>query len=149
MKIADLKINSKRRIKRVRVARGIGSGIGKTAGRGEKGQHSRSGGAKSPWFEGGQQRMTQRIPKSGFNNKIFRKEYQIVNVGFINENFEDGAIIDKKALYDRGFIDDARKPVKVLAEGDVTKKLKISADKFSAQAVEKIKKSGGEAEAVK
>lgn len=149
MKIADLKINSKKRIKKVRVARGIGSGIGKTAGRGEKGQHSRSGAGKSPWFEGGQQRMTQRIPKSGFNNKNFRKEYQIVNVGFINEKFDDGAVVDKKAMFEKRCIENANKPVKVLAEGDVTKKLKVSADKFSAQAAEKIRKSGGEAEAVK
>lgn len=145
MKIADLKINSKKRIKRVRVARGIGSGIGKTAGRGEKGQHSRSGGAKAPWFEGGQQRMTQRIPKSGFNNKKFRNEYQIVNIGFINEKFEDGAVVDKKAMVEKGCIKDALKQVKILSEGDVTKKLKIVADKFSAKAVEKIKSAGGEA----
>jgi large subunit ribosomal protein L15 len=149
MKIADLKINSKKRIKRVRVARGIGSGIGKTAGRGEKGQHSRSGAGKSPWFEGGQQRMTQRIPKSGFNNKIFRKEYQIVNVGFINEKFEDGAVVDKKAMFEKGCIKDIKKPVKILSEGDVTKKMKVSADKFSAKAAEKIKNSGGETEEVK
>ena len=148
MLIKDLKVNKKKRTKKVRVGRGIGSGLGKTAGRGENGQKSRSGGTKNPWFEGGQQRVTQRIPKVGFNN-IFREKYEIVNVGFLNEKFDDGAEITKKVLLDKGYINKKSYKLKILGNGDVKKALKVKADKFSKSAAEKIKKSGGEAEETK
>ncbi len=144
MLLKDLKPNSKKRSKRARAGRGPGSGLGKTAGRGANGQKSRSGGTKSVWFEGGQQRFTQRIPKSGFNN-IFKKEYQVINVGFLNEKFGDNESIDKKTLFEKGYIDKKEVPIKILGNGEVSKALKVKADKFSKTAEEKIKKAGGEA----
>ena len=148
MLVKDLKVNKKKRKKRFRVGRGPGSGLGKTAGRGENGQRSRSGGTKNPWFEGGQQRLTQRIPKVGFNNK-FREEYQVINLGFLSGKFEAGAEVDKKALLEKGIIKNKKRKVKILGNGEIDKALKIKADKFSKSAVEKIKKSGGEAREVK
>lgn len=143
MKISDLKVNKAKRIKRVRIGRGAGSGIGKTSGYGHKGQRARSGGAKSPWFEGGQNKLTQRLPKFGFNAP-FPVDYQIVNMGFINEKFESGAEINKEVLFKKGYIKDKDARLKILGDGDVTKAFKVSADKLSKTAVEKIKKAGGE-----
>ena len=148
MLLKDLKVNKKKRIKRKRVARGAGSGLGKTAGRGENGQKSRSGGTKNPWFEGGQQRLPQRIPKVGFNSP-FRKEYQILNVGLLNEKFEARAEVNAKILFEKGLVKSKRKMINILGEGKIEKALKITADKFSKSAVEKIKKSGGEATEIK
>ncbi|MFP4465742.1 MAG: 50S ribosomal protein L15 [Candidatus Goldiibacteriota bacterium] len=143
MQLKDIKPTDKKRTKRVRIGRGKGTGIGKTSGKGHKGQKSRSGGTKSPWFEGGQQRFTQRIPKSGFNN-IFREEYSVINVSFLEKVFDAGAEIDKKTLVEKGYVSNKRKKIKILGNGEITKAFKVKADKFSKSAEEKIKKAGGE-----
>jgi len=143
MKISDLKVNSKKRKKRVRIGRGPGSGFGKTAGYGHKGQRARSGGAKAPWFEGGQNRLTTRLPKVGFTNP-FPTDYQIVNIGFLNEKFESGAEINMKILFDKGYIKSIRGLLKILGNGEIKKSFKVTADKLSKSAVEKIKNAGGE-----
>ncbi|MBP7792808.1 MAG: 50S ribosomal protein L15 [Candidatus Goldbacteria bacterium] len=143
----DLKINGKKRKKRVRLGRGRGSGLGKTAGRGNKGQKSRSGAGKPPWFEGGQQIYVRRVPKTGFKN-LFKEDVQIINVGFLNEKFNDGSIIDKNVLYEKGYIKDAKKKVKILGDGNLSKSLTIKAEKFSKNAINKIQQSGGKAEVI-
>ena len=130
-----------------RLGRGIGSGIGKTSGKGHKGQNARSGGGVRPGFEGGQIPLIRRLPKRGFNNQ-FRKVYAIVNVSDLNK-FEDGAVVDAAALLDAGIIGKVEAyGVKVLGNGELTKKLTVKADKFTAQAKEKIEKVGGKAEEV-
>ncbi|MBI5527195.1 MAG: 50S ribosomal protein L15 [Deltaproteobacteria bacterium] len=133
---------SRRNIKRV--GRGEGSGHGKTSCRGHKGQLARSGGGKGPGFEGGQTPLQRRLPKRGFVNPT-RVEYQIVNVGALNV-FEAGATVDAAALCDKGLAHHAGRPIKVLGEGDLEKKLCVKADRFSAAAREKIAKAGGTAE---
>jgi large subunit ribosomal protein L15 len=148
MYLKGLKINGNKRTKKVRIGRGAGSGMGKTSARGEKGQKSRSGAGKPPWFEGGQQRFAQRVPKSGFKNTL-RDEYEIVNLGFLNEKFEKGASIDKAVLYEKGYISDKKARLKVLGNGELSKPLNIKAEKFSKSAAEKIEKTGGKAEVVK
>ncbi len=148
MEFKDLKINKKKRTSRKRLGRGTGSGMGKTSTKGHKGQRARSGGAKAPWFEGGQQRFVQRMPKVGFNN-IFRVEYQIVNLEMIDEKFSSGAAVTKESLYEVGLIKSKKKKLKVLGNGETKKAFNVTADKFSASAVTKIKNAGGKAELVK
>jgi large subunit ribosomal protein L15 len=148
MEFKDLKINKKKRTSRKRLGRGIGSGMGKTSTKGHKGQRARSGGAKAPWFEGGQQRFVQRLPKLGFNN-IFRTEFQIVNLDILDQKFESGAAVTKEALFEKGVIKSKSKKLKVLGNGELKKSLNVTADKFSAAATEKIKNAGGKAELVK
>lgn len=128
-----------------RKGRGAGSGNGKTAGYGHKGQKARSG-AKKAGFEGGQMPLQRRLPKRGFNN-IFRTEYVTVNVGSLNV-FEDGAVVDLQALLDARVISKACDGVKILANGNLTKKLTVKADAFSASAKEKIEAVGGKAEVI-
>lgn len=128
-----------------RKGRGAGSGNGKTAGYGHKGQKARSG-AKKAGFEGGQMPLQRRLPKRGFNN-IFRTEYVTVNVGSLNV-FEDGAVVDLQALLDARVISKACDGVKILANGNLTKKLTVKADAFSASAKEKIEAAGGKAEVI-
>lgn len=128
-----------------RIGRGHGSGSGKTAGKGHKGQKARSGGSIRPGFEGGQMPLQRRIPKRGFNN-IFAKEFAEVNVSVLNDRFEDGATVDAEALIASGAIKDAKDGIKVLGNGDITKKLTVKAAKFTASAQEKIEKAGGKAE---
>jgi len=147
MYLNGLKINKKKKTLRVRVGRGIGSGMGKTAGRGENGQRARSGGRKPPWFEGGQQRMTQTIPKSGFTN-IFKKKYAIVNLGALEKVFETGAEVNAGALHEKGIIKGKGILLKVLGNGELSKALKVTADKISVSAAEKIRKAGGTAEEI-
>ena len=130
-----------------RVGRGHGSGLGKTAGKGHKGQKARSGGSIRPGFEGGQMPLQRRIPKRGFNN-IFAKEYAEVNVSVLNARFEDGAVVDAEALIASGAIKDAKDGIKVLGNGDITKKLTVKAAVFSASAKEKIEAVGGKTEVV-
>lgn len=127
-----------------RIGRGHGSGWGKTAGKGHKGQNARSGGGVKPGFEGGQTRMTMRIPKRGFNN-IFREEYAVVNVSDL-EKFNDGIIVDTELMKAAGLIKKEMAGVKVLGNGELTKKLTVKAAKFSAAAKEKIEKAGGKVE---
>ena len=148
MDFKDLKVNKDKRTKKVRKGRGTGSGIGKTSGKGHKGQRARSGGAKAPWFEGGQQRLVQRLPKVGFNN-IFAVEYEILNLGILNEKFESGSVVNRETLLSIGLIKTKKKKIKILANGELTKALNITADKFSAKAAEKIKIAGGKAELAK
>ena len=129
-----------------RKGRGHGSGNGKTAGRGHKGQHARSGGGTRIGFEGGQMPLARRIPKRGFNN-IFAKPLTAINVAILNK-FEDGAVVDAAALIEKGILNDCKYGLKVLGNGNVTKKVTVKAASFSASAKEKIEQAGGKAEVV-
>jgi large subunit ribosomal protein L15 len=130
---------------RKRIGRGPGSGTGKTAGRGHKGAKSRAGwgGSIHPLYEGGQTPYFRRIPKRGFNNARFAKEYAVVNVKLLEANFADGAEIDAGALAERRLIPNATMPLKVLGEGELTRKLTVTAAKFSESARRKIEAAGG------
>ena len=130
-----------------RKGRGHGSGNGKTAGRGHKGQKARSGGGVRPGFEGGQMPLTRRVPKRGFNNH-FKKEYVIVNLDVLNENFAAGSVVDMEALLDRNLVKSVKNAagLKVLGNGELTVNLTVKAAKFSASAKEAIEKAGGTAE---
>ena len=127
-----------------RLGRGTGSGLGKTSGKGHKGAKARSGGGKRPGFEGGQMPLYRRVPKRGFNN-VFGTEYAEVNVERL-EAFEDGAVVDAKALLEARIIRKELDGVKILGGGELTKKLTVKAAKFSESAKEKIEKAGGKAE---
>ena len=129
-----------------RKGRGAGTGNGKTAGRGHKGQKARSGGKVRVGFEGGQMPLARRIPKRGFNN-IFAKPLTAVNVGVLDA-FEDGAVVDAAALLEKGVISECKYGLKVLANGKLTKKLTVQAKSFSASAKTKIEEAGGKAEVV-
>ena len=129
-----------------RLGRGSGSGLGKTSGKGHKGAKARSGGGKRPGFEGGQMPPYRRVPKRGFNN-IFGSEYAEVNVERL-EAFEDGAVVDAKALLEARIIRKELDGIKVLGGGELTKKLTVKAAKFSASAKEKIEAVGGKAEVI-
>ena len=132
---------------RYRKGRGPGSGNGKTAGKGHKGQNARSGGGVRPGFEGGQFPIYRQLPKRGFNNKRFATVYATVNVSELNR-FEDGAIVDIQTLLDARVIRKAQDGLKVLGNGEITKKLTVKAAKFSAAAKEKIEAAGGSCEEV-
>ena len=129
-----------------RKGRGQGSGNGKTAGRGHKGQNARSGGGVRPGFEGGQMPLYRRLPKRGFTN-VFAKKYVSINVDALSK-FEDGAVIDAEALKNAGVISKIEDGVVIMGRGDVTKKLTVKAARFTACAKEKIEKAGGKAEVV-
>ena len=130
-----------------RKGRGAGSGNGKTAGKGHKGQNARSGGGVRPGFEGGQLPLYRKLPKRGFNNYRFAKKYAVINVEVLNK-FDNGEVVDSAALLSKGIIDSAFDGVKVLGEGDITKKLTVKAAVFSASAKEKIEAVGGKTEVV-
>ena len=132
---------------RKRVGRGPGSGLGKTAGRGEKGQKSRSGFARKPGFEGGQMPLHRRVPKRGFTNAPFRKEYAEVNLGRL-EVFEPGTIVTPEMLLKHGILRRVRDGVKILGDGELTKALTVHAHRFSAKAKERIASLGGRAELI-
>ena len=132
---------------RFRKGRGPGSGNGKTAGKGHKGQNARSGGGVRPGFEGGQFPIYRQLPKRGFNNKRFATVYATVNVSDLNR-FEDGAIVDIQTLLDARVIRKAQDGLKVLGNGEISKKLTVKAAKFSAAAKEKIEAAGGSCEEV-
>jgi len=125
-----------------RRGRGIGSGRGKTCGRGHKGYHARAGSTRQLGFQGGSTPMLAATPKRGFSNFKFRNEYQVVNVASL-ERFPQGSKVDASALAAAGLIADAGKAVKILGSGDLKKKLTVAAEKFSALAAEKIAKAGG------
>ena len=129
-----------------RLGRGVGSGLGKTSGKGHKGAKARSGGGKRPGFEGGQMPLYRRVPKNGFTN-IFGTDYAAVNVERL-EVFEDGAVVDAQALLDAGIIKKVLGGVKIMGGGELTKKLTVKAAKFTASAKEKIEAIGGKAEVV-
>ena len=132
--------------KAYRKGRGNGSGNGKTAGRGQKGQWARSGGGVRVGFEGGQMPLARRVPKRGFNN-IFAKPLEAVNVSAL-ERFEDGAVVNVQALLEKGILSKCRYGVKILGKGEITKKLTVQATAFSASAKEKIEAAGGKAEVI-
>ena len=146
MKLQDLQPSVGATRPAYRKGRGAGSGNGKTAGRGQKGQKARSGGGVRPGFEGGQMPLARRIPKRGFNN-IFAKPLESVNVSVL-EKFEDGAVVDAQALLDAGILSKCRYGVKFLGNGEVTKKLTVKAAAFSETAKQKIEAAGGKAEVV-
>lgn len=131
---------------RKRLGRGIGSGVGKTSGRGHKGQNARSGGGVRPGFEGGQMPLTRRLPKRGFTN-IFAKEYAIINLDQL-DRFEDGAEVNIDILHDMGLVKDKKSGLKVLGNGELTKKVTIKAAKASKTATEKIHAAGGKIEVI-
>lgn len=145
MKLHELApaVGSTKEVKRI--GRGHGSGNGKTAGKGHKGQKARSGGSIRPGFEGGQMPLQRRMPKRGFNN-IFAKEFATVNVSELEKRFEDGAVVDAQALIESGAIKSAKDGIKILGNGELSKKLTVKAAKFTAAAQEKIEKAGGKAE---
>jgi large subunit ribosomal protein L15 len=132
---------------RKRVGRGPGSGLGKTAGRGEKGQKSRSGFARKPGFEGGQMPLHRRVPKRGFTNSPFRKQFACVNLGRL-EVFEAGTIVTPELLVRQGILRKLRDGLKVLADGQLTKPLTVHAHRFSGKAQERIAALGGKAELI-
>ena len=146
MKLHELSPAAGSSKKAFRVGRGAGSGNGKTSGKGHKGQKARSGGGVRPGFEGGQMPLQRRIPKRGFVN-IFRTEYAAVNVSALNA-FEDGAVVDAAALLNAGIIKKELDGVKILGEGELTKKLTVNAAKFSETAKQKIEAAGGKAEVI-
>lgn len=129
-----------------RKGRGNGTGNGKTAGRGQKGQKARSGGGVRVGFEGGQMPLARRVPKRGFNN-IFAKPLEVINLSSLNK-FEDGATVDFSALLEKGILSKCEYGYKVLGNGAVSKKLTVRASAFSASAKEKIEAAGGKAEVV-
>ncbi len=145
MNLNELKPVEGARHYKKRVGRGVGSGMGKTATRGHKGQNARSGGGVRPAFEGGQTPLFKRLPKRGFTN-INRKEYAVVNLGDINDKFEAGAVIDVEALKQAGLVKKEYEGVKILSNGELTKAVTIKASKFSKAATEKIAAVGGTVE---
>ena len=130
-----------------RKGRGPGSGNGKTAGKGHKGQNARSGGGVRPGFEGGQNPLYRRLPKRGFHNK-FSTQYAIINVATLNDKFEDGAVVDINTLLAEGIIRKEYSGLKVLGDGEISKKITVKAAVFSASAKEKIEAVGGKAEVI-
>lgn len=146
MKLHDLKPAVGATTAPKRLGRGVGSGLGKTSGKGHKGAKARSGGGKRPGFEGGQMPLTMRLPKRGFTN-IFRTEYVAINVDRL-EIFEDGMVVTPVELIQYGVIKNVQDGVKILGNGELTKKLTVQANKFSASAKEKIEAAGGKAEVI-
>ena len=144
MKLHDLKPAVGATAAPKRLGRGVGSGLGKTSGKGHKGAKARSGGGKRPGFEGGQMPLTMRLPKRGFTNK-WRVEYATVNVDRLNI-FEDGEVVSPVELIQAGILKNVQDGVKILGNGEITKKLTVQANKFSATAKEKIEAAGGKVE---
>ena len=131
-----------------RKGRGVGSGNGKTAGRGHKGQNARTGGGVRPGFEGGQIPLFRRLPKRGFTNSLFKKEYAIINLETLDKLFNDGDAVSMETLLEKGVIRKELNGLKVLGSGEITKKLTVKAAIFSASAKEKIEAAGGKAEVI-
>ena len=147
MKLHELEKNIGAAHARKRVGRGPGSGLGKTCGRGQKGQKARSGGSINPVFEGGQLPLYRRLPKRGFTNALFKVRYTTVNVEDLNV-FEDGTVVTPALLKEKGIIKKQLDGIKVLGNGKLEKKITIQANKFSTSALEKIKESGSKAEVI-
>ena len=146
MNLHELKPADGARKKEVRVGRGIGSGVGKTCGRGHKGQKARSGGGVRPGFEGGQMPIYRRLPKRGFKN-VWAKKYAEVNVETLNR-FDDGSEVDAVALVEYGILKNVLDGIKILGNGEITKKLTVRAQAFTKSAKEKIEAAGGTAEVI-
>jgi len=146
MKLHELKPSEGSRSVRKRKGRGIGSGTGKTAGKGHKGQNARSGGGVRPGFEGGQNPLFRRLPKRGFTN-INRKEYAIVNLDTLNR-FDEGTEVTPALLIETGYVSSEKAGIKILGNGSLDRKLTVKAHKFSASAKEAIETAGGQTEVV-
>ena len=146
MKLHTMKPAAGSRTKRKRIGRGIGSGFGKTSGRGHGGQNSRSGGGVRLGFEGGQIPFFQRLPKRGFTN-INRKDYAIVNLDTLNR-FDEGTEVTPELLIESGIVSNAKSGIKILGNGILEKKITVKAHKFSASAKEAIEKAGGQTEVI-
>jgi len=146
MKLHELTPAPGSRHSRKRLGRGPGSGLGKTSGRGHKGQWARSGGGVRPGFEGGQNPLFRRLPKRGFTN-IHRKEFAVVNVEELNR-FEAGTEVTPELLVESGIVKNPRDGIKILGDGDLAVKLTVKANKFSQSAVEKIQAAGGKTEVI-
>ena len=147
MKLHELSPNPGSRQRRKRVGRGDSSGLGKTAGRGEKGQKSRTGSKVRPFFEGGQIPLFRRLPKRGFNQPD-HIEYALVNLNILEDNFATGDVVDAESLRAKKLLGKAEKMIKILANGELTKALTVKAEKFSAAAKAKIEAAGGKVEVV-
>lgn len=147
MKLHELEKNIGATHAKKRVGRGSGSGLGKTSGRGQKGQKARSGGSINPVFEGGQLPLYRRIPKRGFSNHMFKITYATVNVEQLNV-FENGTVVTPALLKEAGIVKKELDGIKVLGNGKLEKELTIQANKFSTSALEKIKESGSKAEVI-
>ena len=147
MKLHELKPNDGATKAKKRLGRGTSSGTGKTSGKGHKGQNARSGGGVRPGFEGGQLPLFRRLPKRGFSNAMFKKEYATINVSDLNK-FEDGAVVTPELLKEMGLLKKQLAGVKVLGNGNLDKKITVKANNFSKSAVEKIENKGGKAEVI-
>ena len=132
---------------RKRVGRGVGSGLGKTSGKGHKGQNARSGGGVRPGFEGGQLPLFRRLPKRGFSNANFKVRYAVINLSDLNR-FEDGAVVTPEILKEMGLVKNQLDGIKVLGNGTLERKVNVKAHKFSSVAKEQIEKMGGKAEVI-
>ena len=141
MKLGELKPAKGSTHSKKRVGRGHGSGLGRNAGRGDKGYHSRSGSKHRPWFEGGQMPLHRRVPKRGFSNFLFKKEYQIVNISDLDKI--ECELIDPSVMRENGLVKYALRPIKVLGDGELNKKVNVTASAFSSSATKKIEKKGG------
>ena len=146
MRLHDIKPNPGAKHRRKRLGSGESSGLGKTCGRGHKGQKSRSGGGPRSTFEGGQMPLYRRLPKRGFNNKRFKKIYAVVNVGLLEDSFDEGSLINDQSLREQGIVKGKYDGIKILGAGEVSKKFKLSVNKVSDSAKEKIEKAGGSIE---
>ena len=147
MKLHELERNRAAKHDRRRVGRGMGSGLGKTSGRGEKGQKARSGVSIPATFEGGQLPLYRRLPKRGFSNSDFKIRYATINVSDLN-NFEDGTVVTPELLKEVGILKNQLDGVKILGDGEIEKKLTVKAHKFSKTAMEKLEKSGSTIEVI-
>lgn len=148
MNIHDLRPAAGATRKAKRLGQGLGSGTGKTSGKGHKGHKARTGGGVRPGFEGGQMPLTRRTPKRGFNNARFAKVFQVVNIESLDKKFEAGQEVNAEALKSVRLIDSLNVPVKVLGKGELSKALNVKAAAFSKGAEEKIKAAGGSAEVI-
>ncbi len=147
MKLHELEKNIGATHEKKRVGHGPGSGLGKTSGRGQKGQKARSGGSINPVFEGGQLPLYRRLPKRGFSNARFKIRYAVINLADLNK-FEDGTVVTPTLLKDAGIIKKGLDGIKVLGNGKLEKKITIQASKFSTSALKKIKEAGSKAEVI-
>jgi|TARA_B100001939_G_scaffold108445_1_gene93753 large subunit ribosomal protein L15 len=144
MKLGDLKPAKGATHSKKRVGRGHGSGLGRNAGRGDKGYHSRSGSKHRPWFEGGQMPLHRRVPKRGFSNFLFKKEFQIVNLSDLN--IIESEEINPAVMKENGLVKYSLRPIKILGDGEIDKKMNVTASAFSSSAKSKIEKAGGTVE---
>ena len=147
MKLHNIHPNEGATATRKRLGRGVGSGLGKTSGKGHKWQNARSGGGVRPGFEGGQLPLFRRLPKRGFSNAMFKTEYAVINLSDLNK-FEEGVVVTPELLKEMGLVKNQLDGIKVLGNGTLEHKLTVKAHKFSKRALEEIEKLGGKAEVI-